>query len=48
MNPVLQAFLIKVGLSLAKKLHCGPLHRLAERYRKELNEKDSDSGTAGK
>ena len=41
MNAVLQAFLIKVGIGLAKRLHNGRLHRLMERKRKELDEKDS-------
>ncbi len=41
MNPALQAFLIRVGIVLAKRLHNGPLHRLMERKRKELDEKDS-------
>jgi hypothetical protein len=41
MNAMLQAFLIRVGISLAKRLHNGPLHRLMERKRKELDEKDS-------
>jgi hypothetical protein len=40
-NPALQAFLIRVGIVLAKRLHNGPLHRLMERKRKELDEKDS-------
>jgi hypothetical protein len=48
MNAVLQAFLIKVGLSLAKRLHNGPLHRLMEQKRKELDEKDSMRVDSGK
>ena len=48
MNPALQAFLIRVGIVLAKRLHNGPLHRLMEKKRKELDEKDSIRNGSGK
>jgi hypothetical protein len=36
MKSALLAFAIKVGVRLAIKLHKGPLHELAEKYRLEI------------
>ena len=36
MNSLLTGFLVQVGVRLAIKLHKGPCHELAEKFRKEI------------
>ena len=40
---MLADFAVKAGVNLAIKLHRGPMHELAEKYRKELEAQDAQA-----
>ena len=41
MTSAIQAFLVKLAIKLAVRLHKGPAHELAEKWRKEIEANDA-------